>query len=51
MACGIFVAAHGIFLLQRVGFSLVVASGFSLSSCGAWTPECMGSVVCSTQAL
>ena len=38
-------------LLQRAGFSLVVACGFPLSSCGAWAPECMGSVVCGPQAL
>ena len=32
-------------LLQCVGFSLVVACGFSLSSCGMWAPEWVGSVV------
>ena len=37
--------------LWCAGFSLVVACGFSLSSCGAWTPERVGSVVCSMQAL
>ena len=37
-------------LLQHVGFSLVVACGFSLSSCGAQAPECVGSVVCSMHA-
>ena len=37
--------------LWRTGFSLVVACGFSLSSCGAWAPECVGSVVCGTRAL
>ena len=31
--------------LQRAGFSLVVARGFSLSSCGTWAPGCLGSVV------
>ena len=31
--------------LRREGFSLVVAHGFSLSSCGAWAPGCVGSVV------
>ena len=46
------------FLLQCLGsslpcsgFSLVVACGISLSSCGTWTPGCMGSVVCGTQAV
>ena len=33
------------------GFSLVVVCRFSLSSCGAWAPEHVGSVVCSTWAL
>ena len=37
--------------LRCAGFSLVVACGFSLSSCGAQGPECMGSVVSSTWAL
>ena len=32
-------------LLQHVGFFLVVAFGFSLSSCGTWVPERVGSVV------
>ena len=32
-------------LLQCVGFSLVVACGFSLSSCGEQASGCMGSVV------
>ena len=32
-------------LLQCAGFSLVVACGFSLSSCGAWAPEHVDSVV------
>ena len=35
-------AARGFSL---VGFSLVVVCGFSLFSCGAWAPECVGSVV------
>ena len=34
-----------------MGFSLVVACGFSLSSCGAQAPEHVGSVVCDIQAL
>ena len=38
-------------LMQGAGFSLVLACGFSLSSCGWWGPEHMGSVVCSMQAL
>ena len=38
-------------LLQRAGFSLVVACGFSLSSCGTWAPGHVGSVVCSMRAL
>ena len=57
-ARGIFVEAWGIFLLQctgsslrHAGFSLVVACGFSLSSCGAQAPGHVGSVVCGTQAL
>ena len=50
--------------LQRAGFSLVVACGFSLlqlwragsrarglCSCGAQVPDCVGSVVCGTWAL
>ena len=37
--------------LRRTGFSLVVACGFSLSSCGARVPEHVGSVVCGTGAL
>ena len=37
--------------LQHAGFSLVVACTFSLSSCGARVPECVGSVVCSTWAV
>ena len=37
--------------LWRVGFSLVVACRFSLSSCGARAPGHMGSVVCGTWAL
>ena len=50
--------------LRHVGFSLVVACGFSLlslwcagsrarglCSCGAWVPELVGFVVCGTQAL
>ena len=47
----VLVAAYGMFhcgagsSLWRMGFSLVVACGFSLSSCGAWAPGCMGSVV------
>ena len=32
-------------LSLRAGFSLVVACGFSLFSCGAWAPERVGSVV------
>ena len=31
--------------LRGAGFSLVVVCGFSLSSCGAWAPEHVGSVV------
>ena len=55
--------ARGI-LLQCAGFSLVVVCEFSpfklwltgsrvhgLCSCGAWVPEHVGSVVCSTRAL
>ena len=38
-------------LLWRVGFSLVVACRFSLSSCGTQVPQHVGSVVCSTRAL
>ena len=38
-------------LLWRTGFSLVVACGFSLSSCGARAPERVGSVVCGMWAL
>ena len=37
--------------LRCAGFSLVVACGFSLSSCSAQTPGRVGSVVCGTQAL
>ena len=37
--------------LRCVGFSLVVVCEFSLSSCGVWAPECMGSVVCNTRTL
>ena len=37
--------------LWPAGFSLVVACGFSFSSCGSWAPGHMGSVVCSMQAL
>ena len=37
--------------MWRAGFSLVVACGFSLSSCGTWAPERMGSVVCGMRAL
>ena len=37
--------------LRLVGSSLVVACGFSLSSCGTQAPEGLGSVVCSTRAL
>ena len=37
--------------LQHTGFSLVVACGFSLSSCGAQAPGHMGSVVCGMQSL
>ena len=54
---GIFVEACRIFRcgvgssLWRVGFSLVVARGFSLSSCDVWVPGCVGSEVCSTRAL
>ena len=40
----VLVVARGIFRCGA-GFSLVVACGFSLSSCGAWAPECVGSVV------
>ena len=36
--------------LQHAGFSLVVACGFSLSSCLMQAPERVGSVVCGTQA-
>ena len=32
-------------LLWRVGFSLVVVCGFSLSSCDTWVPGHVGSVV------
>ena len=38
-------------LLWCAGFSLIVACGFSLSSCGMWAPESMGSVVCGIWAL
>ena len=44
-------AGSFLLLLRRVGFSLVVVCGFSLSSCGAWAPEYVDSVVCGTQAL
>ena len=37
----VLVAAHWMF----------VAAHRLLSSCGAWAPECVGSVVCSTRAL
>ena len=37
--------------LWRLGFSLVVACRFSLSSYGAQAPEYVGSVVCGTWAL
>ena len=37
--------------LWCTGFSLVVACGFSLSSCCAWAPGHVGSVVCSVWAL
>ena len=37
--------------LRRVGFSLVVACGFSLSSCGAQAPGHVGSVVRGVWAL
>ena len=38
-------------LLWHVGFSLVVACSFSLSSCGTRAPERVGSVVvCGTRA-
>ena len=37
--------------LWYASFSLVVACGFSLSSCGPQAPGYMGSVVCGTQAL
>ena len=51
MAHGILVEACRIFRchvgssLQHAGFSLVVACGFSLSSCGVQAPGCVGSVV------
>ena len=38
-------------LLHLMGFSLVVACGFSLSSFGVQAPEHMGSVVCGMRAL
>ena len=55
VAHGVFIEACGIFRcggssLWHAGFSLVAACGFSLSSCGAWAPERVGSVVCSTWA-
>ena len=56
-AWGIFIETWGIFccgapsLLQCSDFSLVVVCGFSLSSCGAWAPGHVGSVVCSMLAL
>ena len=51
MAHGVFVEARRISSLQRAGFSLVVARGFSLSPCGAWVPERVGFVVCGMQAV
>ena len=51
VACRVFVEACRIFccsmssLLWHTGFSLVVACGFSLSSCGMWAPGHVGSVV------
>ena len=42
---------HAGSLLRCTGFSLVVACGFSLSSCGVQAPGHVGSVVCGTQAL
>ena len=50
MAHGVFTVACRIFCCC-MGFSLVVACGFSLSSCGARAPEHVGSVVCGTRAL
>ena len=50
VARGIFVEACGIFR-YNAGFFLVVACGFSLSSCGTQAPEHVGSVVCSPQPL
>ena len=47
---GSFVVAHGLFV-AALGFSLVVACRFSLSSCDAWGPEHLESVVCGTRAL
>ena len=62
--CWVLAAAHGIFVeacgifrcstgssLWGTAFSLVVACGFSLSSCGTQAPGRVVSVVCSTQAL
>ena len=37
--------------LRLTGFFLVTVCRFSLSSCGAWAPGNVGSVVCGTQAL
>ena len=47
VACGIFVAAPGLFVAAR---RLPSIAGF-LSGCGAQAPEHMGSVVCGTRAL
>ena len=53
---GVFVEVSRIFRcsagssLWCTGFSLAVACGFSLSSCGAWAPGRVGFVVCGTQA-
>ena len=41
---GSFVVARGLFVAVP-GFCLVVACGFSLSSCDARAPGCMGSAV------
>ena len=47
-ACGIFHCdawALGLFVAGRGLLSSCVCRFFSLSSCGAWAPECVGSVV------
>ena len=42
---------YGIEIDSEFFFSFFLSAGFLFSSCGPQAPECVGSVVCSTQAL